>query len=260
MRSALEAIEGGACREAEWREDGLLYTDGSSRFLAPVEGRRAFVEIQALFFNAFKVMEFVETHFRRGQRAHACHESAKRVQRAFNELMWSGEHHVGVDSLHEGGADLTPRPMSLLAVSLSHPVLVRRRWDLLLDTVEGALLTPLGLRGKPFDVGAKAYFPGDSFEDARRHGGIWPQFLGAYLVAYAKTFGRSDEGIAKIESHLEPLQRAAETGMLNHLPEFFDSAEPFTQRGAPADAAASGQLIWALTAKIETYHFGGEEE
>jgi hypothetical protein len=47
--------------------------------------------------------------------------------------------------------------------------------------------------------------------------------------------------------------------MLNHVPEFFDGADPFAARGAPTDAAAAGQIIWALTTKIDPRHYGGEE-
>ena len=48
-------------------------------------------------------------------------------------------------------------------------------------------------------------------------------------------------------------------GMLEYLPEFFDSGRPPTPRGAPADAASAGHLIYALTAKVEPRHYGGED-
>ncbi|MHC4715111.1 MAG: glycogen debranching enzyme N-terminal domain-containing protein, partial [Planctomycetota bacterium] len=260
MKAALLSIMAGGRAEGEPGGDGLLYCPGSERTFAPVEEQRvAFNEVQALYFNALKAMERICGHFRDEECGGRFHVAAKAVQRGFNKLMWDANSHMPVDAYSNDLRDLTPRPMCLLSVALSHSVLVRRRWELLLDMVEGALLTPLGLRLAPADEGAKSHFPGDSFEEARRYGGIWPQFLGMYLVAHAKTFGRSRRWAADIERYLNPLLFEVDRGLIDHLPEFFDAAEPFTQRGAPADAATSGQLVWAFSAKVEPRHYGGEE-
>ena len=177
--------------------------------------------------------------------------------------MWDSANHVPADSVDPaaGGTDLTTRPMCLFAVSLSHPILVRRRWEILVDQVESALLTPFGLMAAPMDYpGSGQYFPGDSYEDARRRGGVWPEFLGAYLAAHTKTFGRSRARAEAIAEYLMPLEASLSGGLLHHISEFYDSLEPFTPRGALANAAASGQLVWALTAKVEPRWYGGEEE
>jgi len=259
MHVCLERIMTRQSPSAQLGDNGLVYTPSSSRILAPKsEGLYALVEIQALYFNALKVAEEVAQHFRDGELARHYNLAAKDIHRAYNKLMWDSVHHVPIDSLGEK-ADLTTRPMCLLSVALSHPILVRRRWELLLDQVETALLTPRGLLAVPVDYpGSKKFFPGDSFEDARIHGGVWPEFLGAFLAAHTKTFGRTDERTAAVNEYLHPLEKMIPLGMLYHLPEFFDSAEPFTPRGAPANAAASGQLIWAFHTKVQPRHYGGE--
>lgn len=260
MKAALLSIMSGSRAEGAPGDDGLLYSPGGDRTFVPVEGGNyAANEIQALYFNALKIMERICGHFRDDECAARFHEAAKGVQRGFNKLMWDANSHIPLDLYSSGLRDVTPRPMCLLSVSLSHPLLVRRRWELLLDMVEGALLTPLGLRMAPVDAGTKTHFPGDSFEEARRFGGIWPQFLGAYLVAHIKTFGRTRQWTAHVEKSLKPLAAEIDRGLVNHLPEFFDSAEPFTQRGAPGDAAAAGQIVWAMSAKVEPRHYGGED-
>jgi len=258
MRSALGAVLSGEIAAACPSDDGLLYTSGRARTFAPADGAAvAFTEIQALYFNSLKVMEAIAAHFRDDKSVKRYHTAAKAAQRGFNQVMWDARHHMPIDSHSAGGDDKTPRPMCLHAVALSHPVLIKHRWEILLDMVEGALLTPLGLRGAPADSSTKVHFPGDSFEDARQYGGVWPQFLGAYLVAHTKAFGRCEKWAGYIEGYLSPLEGELDRGMIGHLPEFFDAAEPFTARGAPADAAAEGQLVYAFTAKVDPAHYGG---
>jgi len=251
MTSAIEAIAAGKSH-ATVGADGLAYSSGHARALAAREDVTALVEIQALYFNALKVMEEIAAHFRDDTSARRFHAAAKGVHRAYNKLMWDAYNHVPVDSYSEKGMDRTPRPMALLTVSLSHPILVRRRWELLVDQLESALMTPLGLLAMPQDApGSRQYFDGDTAEHAPKSGGIWPQFLGAFLAAHAKTFGtESSTHNERFFEYLKPLADQLCQGMLNHVPEFFDSGEPYRERGAPADAAASGQLIWALTAKV----------
>ena len=263
MHEALSTIASGqSTAPGRLREDGLVYTSGESRAFAPRGGDNfAFVEIQGLYFNALKVMEGIATHFRDEEGARLYHATAKAHQKAFNELMWDAKNHVAYDCLSEGGPDPTPRPMALLSLSLTHPVLIRRRWELLVDQVENALLTPLGLLALPPEYpAAKKIFPGDSYDQARRYGGIWPQFLGQFLVAHVKTFGKSARHKELFEKYVKPLEEHLSRAMLDHLPEFFDSTPPFIPRGAPADAAACNQIVWALTTKVEPHHYGGEGE
>lgn len=148
------------------------------------------------------------------------------------------------------GQDMTLRPMCLYSVALSHPILVRRRWEILVDQVETALMTPRGLLAAPADTpGVKVFFRDESAAEARGRGGIWPVFLGAFLAAHTRTFGSSPRRSRRVARYLAPLEAAMARGLMNHTPEFFDAVEPFTPRGAPADAAATGQLIWALQVK-----------
>ena len=260
MNDCMEAISHGLNPAAQVGDDGLLYSMGAGRAIAPREGQAAFTEVQALYFNALKVMEFISGHFRDDASSRRWHEAAKAAQKAFNKYLWDARNHVPIDSYSQGNVDVTTRPMCLWSVALSHPVLIRRRWELVVQEIESALLTPRGMLAVPQDFpGARKFFPGESYEAARAGGGIWPEFLGAFLVAYAKAFGKSALGNEKIEDYIKRLCDSLASGLLHHVSEFFDSVEPFTPRGAPANAAASGQLIWALTTKVNPRHYGGEE-
>jgi len=260
MKESIDAILAGKNPAVKIAPDGLAYTAGSGRTLAPKDETAAFVEVQALLFNALKAMEGIAAHFRDEEGARRYQLAAKALHRAYNKLMWDAYNHVPLDTYSERGVDRTPRPMCLFAVSLSHPILIRRRWEILIDQVESALLTPLGLLAVPPDYsGTRKFFPGDSYDYARRTGGIWPEFLGAFLVAHTKAFGKSTFHDQKFADYLAPLAAEIPHGMLEHLPEFFDSGRPPTPRGAPADAASAGQLIYALTAKVEPRHYGGED-
>ena len=106
------------------------------------------VEINALWFNALKLMErWAEEH---GDSASEYRERADRVQRSFNERFWNPDAGylfdlVDVDGV-PGTSDAKCRPNQVLAISLPHPVLARGRWEPVMRVVRDRLLTPVGLR------------------------------------------------------------------------------------------------------------------
>ncbi len=88
------------------------------------------VEINALWFNALKLMErWAGEH---GDSSAEYRELAERARRSFNDRFW----HPGQDCLYDivdvdgfpGLVDPKCRPNQVLAIALPHPVLARERW------------------------------------------------------------------------------------------------------------------------------------
>ena len=115
------------------------------------------VEINALWYNALRLLEawVRESRGEGGGQADALAPAdaeryarlADRAQASFNDRFWyeaGGYLFDVVDGEH--GDDAACRPNQLLAFSLKHEVLDRRRWEPVLDVVRRQLLTPVGLR------------------------------------------------------------------------------------------------------------------
>ena len=106
------------------------------------------VEINALWYNALRLLEgwLQEEH----EPVHSVQvrEWADRARDSFNRRFWfeAGGYLYDVVDKEGGGDDPSCRPNQVLAISLDHPVLDQARWAPVMDVVTERLLTPVGLR------------------------------------------------------------------------------------------------------------------
>jgi predicted glycogen debranching enzyme len=203
------------------------------------------VEINALWFNALKLMErWAEEH---GDRASEYRERADRVQRSFNERFWNPDAGylfdlVDVDGV-PGTSDAKCRPNQVLAIALPHPVLARGRWEPVMRVVRDRLLTPVGLRSlAPSDVDYKARYFGDlRARDAAYHQGtVWGWLVGPFIDAWLKVY--PDDLVAArhtIDGYIPHL----DDGCVGSISEVFDAEEPYTQRGCIAQAWSVAEVL-----------------
>src|SRR5262245_7456730 len=134
------------------------------------------VEINALWFNALKLMECWAAE--QGDEPAVYGDSAARVQRSFNQRFWipQCEYLFDVVDGEGGGNDSKCRPNQVFAIALPYPVLARERWEPVMRTIRDRLLTPVGLRSlAPGDPEYKPKYFGDlRARDAAYHQGtVW---------------------------------------------------------------------------------------
>jgi predicted glycogen debranching enzyme len=204
------------------------------------------VEINALFYNALRLLE---SWLRRedGERtAQRVADHANRLRDSFNERFWydaGGYLYDVVDG--ETGDDPSCRPNQLFALSLTHPILDQSRWTAVLDVVRQRLLTPYGLRTlEPANPDYSPKYYGDlRARDAAYHQGtIWPWLIGAYVDAWLRVHpGQIDAArdiLAAFPHHLN------EAG-IGSVSEIFDAEPPFTPRGCISQAWSVAELLRA---------------
>ena len=105
------------------------------------------VEINALWYNALRVLAQWLTDEQRAEEAAPIFARAERVHASFNRRFWCDARGYLYDVLDgPSGDDPACRPNQIFALSLPNPVLAPERWARVLDVVKGALLTPRGLR------------------------------------------------------------------------------------------------------------------
>ncbi len=154
-----------------------------------------------------------------------------------------------IDVDHEKGrVDRAMRPNQIFAVGgLPFVAIEGPAAKPIVDAVERALLTPMGLR--TLAPGSPGYAPryegGPRERDAVYHQGtVWPWLLGAFVDAWLRVNGDTSEARAEARKRFfDPLlARTAELGV-GHLAEIADAQAPFAPKGCPFQAWSVGELI-----------------
>ena len=105
------------------------------------------VEINALWYNALRMLEGWVRESRGDEAAEPYARHAERARASFNARFWNESAGYLFDVVDgEHGDDPACRPNQLFAISLDHEVLDRSRWKPVLETARRRLLTPVGLR------------------------------------------------------------------------------------------------------------------
>ncbi len=212
------------------------------------------VEINALWFNALRLMEGWVGEERGEAAAAPLAEHAKRAGRSFNERFWYSEGGYLYDVIDgEAGDDSACRPNQLFAISLPHPVLSQARWEAVVTRVREELLTPVGLRSlAPGHPDYKPKYYGDlRARDAAYHQGtVWGWLIGPYIDAWLRVHPGDKSGARTLlQGFVEHLGGAG----VGSISEVFDAESPFTPRGCVAQAWSVAEVLrcWALTAPEE---------
>jgi predicted glycogen debranching enzyme len=210
------------------------------------------VEINALWYNALRLLEGWVRSAQSDGTARTLAEHAERARVSFNERFWYEAGRYLYDVVDgEQGDDPACRPNQVLAISLAHPVLDPKRWEQVLAVVRQRLLTPVGLRslapGHP-DYKPKYYGDLRSRDAAYHQGTVWAWLIGPFIDAWLKVYP-GDKATA----------RGFLTGFLPHLDEdgvgtiseIFDAEPPFTPRGCIAQAWSVAEVLrtWVKTAE-----------
>jgi predicted glycogen debranching enzyme len=210
------------------------------------------VEINALWYNALRLLEGWVREERGEQAAKSFGEYADQVYVSFNRRFWYDKEGYLYDVIDgPQGHDTACRPNQVLAISLSHPVLDQTHWEAVLNVVRQRLLTPVGLRtlapGHP-DYKAK-YFGDLRARDAAYHQGtVWPWLIGPFIDAWLRVYPTDR---ARARSFLEGLVPHLGEACLGTISEIFDADPPFTPRGCVAQAWSVAEMLrcWVKTAE-----------
>ena len=206
------------------------------------------VEINALFYNALRLIEGWAAEDGDEQVARAAGELATRTRTSFNARFWceqAGHLYDVVDG--ENGNDAALRPNQLLAISLTHPVLDPSRWSAVVDAVTRDLLTPVGLRSlSPRERDYRARYDGDlrSRDAAYHQGTVWGWLVGPYVDAWLRVYPHDARGAARV---LEGIEGHAHEACLGSVSEIFDGEAPYRPRGCVAQAWSVAETLRALS-------------
>jgi predicted glycogen debranching enzyme len=211
------------------------------------------VEINALWYNALRLLEKWLKEIKGDKAARPFTEHAGRVYESFNNRFWYAEagYLYDVVDTEEGNDDASCRPNQLFSISLPNAVLAPERWRSVLQVAQDKLLTPVGLRSlAPDDPEFKPTYHGDlKTRDAAYHQGtVWAWLIGPFIDAWLKVYPEDRAGARRfLEGFREHLNEAC----IGSISEVFDAVPPFTPRGCIAQAWSIAEVLrcWVETSE-----------
>jgi predicted glycogen debranching enzyme len=208
------------------------------------------VEINALWYNAVRLLADWLARAGKQPRARELRDIAQTARESFNRRFWFEQGQYLYDVVDgESGDDSACRPNQILAFSLEHPVLDEPRWAPVLATVEQRLLTPVGLRSlDPQHPDYQRTYSGDlrSRDGAYHQGTVWAWLIGPFVDACVRTHpDRAQEARRFLTGFLPHFDEAC----VGSISEIFDAEPPYTPRGCVAQAWSVAEVLrcWVKT-------------
>jgi len=208
------------------------------------------VEINALWYNALRLLANWLREISDDASAQHYDEQAEQARVSFNSRFWFAEGGYLYDVVDvDGGSqnDSSCRPNQLFAISLDHPVLDAKHWKSVLEVVEKKLLTPVGLRTlSPDNPDYKPIYSGDlrSRDGAYHQGTVWAWLIGPFIDAWLKVHPYDRAAARKfLERFPEHLSDAG----IGTIGEVFDAREPHVPGGCIAQAWSVSEVLRAWT-------------
>ncbi len=243
-------------------EDGLLYSGEEGVQLTWMDAKVGNwvvtprlgkpVEINALWYNVLKIMEFLNKEFGKKTEAALYGQKALAVKESFESVFWNKENKCLYDCVGDYINDPSIRPNQIFALSLPFPLMADAEARKILKVVENKLLTPFGLRSlAPDDIHYKGIYTGNQWsrDGAYHQGTVWSWLLGPYYTAKVRLDG--EEGKKKVEKHIEKLKTHFKTAGIGTVSEIFDGDEPFTPNGCIAQAWSVGEVLRAYVEDVK---------
>ncbi len=157
------------------------------------------VEIQALWYNALRIIEKIARRFDDDTTSQHVASLAARARESFNHKFWNAAANCLYDVVRDDDSvDDAVRPNQIFAVSLPHSMLDESRAGSVVEVVRRDLLTPYGLRSlAPGHPDYRGRYEGDSLErdGAYHQGTVWAWLTGPFITAYLRFHKHAPEAI-----------------------------------------------------------------
>jgi predicted glycogen debranching enzyme len=203
------------------------------------------VEIQALWYNALRVMQNLAEHFKDEAERAQYAAMADLAELSFNQSFWNEAENCLFDCIN-GSRDASIRPNQIFAASLKYSMLSNERAQKVVRKVEQELLTPFGLRTvSPRDANYHPLYAGDGFarDGAYHQGTVWAWLIGGFIDAYARVFAEEPDIKEKISGWLEPFKKHLTEAGIGQISEIFDGDAPHNAGGCVAQAWSVAEVL-----------------
>jgi predicted glycogen debranching enzyme len=226
---------------------GLTWMDVKLGEYYPTPRTRKSVEIQALWYNALRIMSMFARTLGKVDEYNTLSE---RVKESFNS-QYDQQYDV-IDT-----RDLSFRPNQIFLVSLDFSMIKNELQEKIVKEVHEKLLTIFGLRTlSPDDSRYKGTYIGDYNRDIAYHNGtVWPWLMGSFIKSFIKI--NKYEYIWRkyaYENFLEPMFHVFGKNWDGSIYEIFDGDPPHIPRGCISQAWSVAEILRTWVEDIENIY------
>lgn len=204
------------------------------------------VEIQALWYNALKIMADFAMKFGDEQDRHRYEAMAETAKQSFNAVFWNDAEDCLFDVVINGKRDGSVRPNQIFAASLPYSMLSIGQAQKVVEKVEAELLTPVGLRSlSPKDKDYCPIYIGSPLQrdSAYHQGTVWGWPIGAFVDAYRRVYPNGHQTETRVEEILSGFKTHLTVAGLGQISEIFDAGAPHKPRGCIAQAWSVAEVL-----------------
>ncbi|MGD9910471.1 MAG: amylo-alpha-1,6-glucosidase [Candidatus Izemoplasmatales bacterium] len=256
MKQIVEAYIHGTDFNIGMDEDGLIHAGSgldqvtwmdvriNGEVITPRHGKP--VEINALWYNALKIMQFFDTNGRK-EVGSSYANLAKIVKTNFLRKFWNKSNQSLYDVVDL--LDESVRPNQIYAISLPFTMLSKAQSKKVLKRIEEELVDIHGLRSLSIkDPRFIKEYSGDivSRDHAYHMGTSWGFLLGTYFNTYLKVHRFSMKSIRNIKEPLLAALKETEQGCLFGYAEVFDGQEGKVGKGCYSQAWSVAEFVRVL--------------
>lgn len=219
------------------------------------------VELNALWYNALKTLEYLAKKFEEKELADFCKKTAKLHKKVFEEKFYNPHKK----SLYDVLGDDKIRPNQLFSIATTYPVInpASVTGKTIFETVKKKLLTKYGLRTlAKEEEGYIAEYQGDSYKrDMSYHQGIsWVWLLGLYADSLENIIDSEKDRIEK-EKYIIEKEKLVENvydtfkkelyhkDCVGSISELYDSKFPYKPGGTCAQAWSVSEILKIVSRK-----------
>ncbi|HOJ09650.1 MAG TPA: amylo-alpha-1,6-glucosidase [Clostridiales bacterium] len=208
------------------------------------------VEINALWYNAFKIMSNLAAEFGNEKEKEYYENQADRIRASFVAKFWNEAGQCLYDVVNEDFMDDKIRPNQIMAVSLSYPVVERDMAVKIVKKVLEELYTAYGIRSlSPKSKEYKGIYIGNPYErdSAYHQGTAWSWLSGQFITAMINAYEGSSEILEKAKLLIWPFKDHIRDGCIGSISEIFDGDDTGIPRGCFAQAWSVGEVLRAYS-------------
>jgi predicted glycogen debranching enzyme len=208
------------------------------------------VEIQALWYNALRIMADFAAMFGDAESADKYSQMADVAKASFIGQFWNDAGECLYDVIDGGEKDASMRPNQIFAVSLHHPLVDGERARKIVEKVEAELLTAFGLRSlSRRDPRYVPIYIGSPVErDSSYHQGtVWGWLIGPFIDAYRRTHADAVDLDSKVKEFTAGFGSHLSEAMVGQISEIFDGDPPHSPRGCAAQAWSVAEVVRVLS-------------
>jgi predicted glycogen debranching enzyme len=225
-------------------DPGLTWMDVKIGDFYPTPRNKKAVEIQALWYNALRIMSILSKKLGKNDIYYSLSEKMKN---SFN-IIYDNLYDV-IDT-----QDLSIRPNQIFLVSLDFSPIEKELKSKIVNTIDNELVTIFGLRTLSYnDKNFKGIYLDDYNRDLAYHNGVvWPWLLGPFLKSFIKIKNNEKKWREfAYKKYLKPMLHIFGKNWDGSINEIYDGLPPFIPRGCITQAWSVAEILRTWVEDIE---------